>query len=429
MRCAKRKWKYKQILSKWSDIMEKLLEVGSYYVSDFLTENESSSSRKKYSLDLYLDTDLGAPRLNKDDIAPASTMWGKYWYRSGTNATMTNELNGIVSEVCSRVKLKRGDVWLDIACNDGTLLKAIPDGIVKVGIDPCDDTFYAESSKYAEVVQDYFSENAWNRTSVADKKAKIITCIAMFYDLDNPHPFVADLGRILDDDGVIVLQMSYTPLMVKQMAFDNICHEHVYYYDLTSIKTLFEHHGFRIVDCSLNDTNGGSFRIYIQKTNASVPSFGSAPLRDVCNMRVESILNYEKNELNIRDPQVWKDFETSLNELKTKVLQFVDNATSSGKTIYGYGASTKGNTLLQHFGLDQTKITAIAERSPYKFGMKTVGSEIPIVSEDEMRKANPDYLLVLPWHFIDEFERREQDYINAGGSLVLPCPQFKIIGK
>lgn len=409
--------------------MQKVLDVGSYCVSDFLKSDENSSDRSKYSLDLYLDTDLGAVRLSKDDLAPAHTMWGKYWYRSGTNATMTNELEGIVGEVCSRVKLKDGDVWLDIACNDGTLLKFIPDNISKLGIDPCDDSFYAESSKHAEVIQDYFSKDAWNKSTHANKKAKVISCIAMFYDLDNPHPFVADLANVLDDEGVLVLQMSYTPLMVKQMAFDNICHEHVYYYDLTSIKTLFSQHGFRVVDCSLNDTNGGSFRIYLQKTTASVASFGSAPLRDVCNMRVASILNYEKTELNIRDVAVWKDFANRLNDLKTKVVQFVDGAIARGKTVYGYGASTKGNTLLQHFGLDHTKIKAIAERSPYKFGMKTIGTDIPIVSEDEMRKVNPDFLLVLPWHFIDEFERREQDYINSGGALVLPCPEFKIIGK
>lgn len=409
--------------------MQKVLEVGSYYVSDFLKSDENSSNRTKYSLDLYLDDELGAVRLDKKDLAPASSMWGKYWYRSGTNATMTNELKGIVNEVCSRVKLKDGDVWLDIACNDGTLLKFIPDNIKKVGIDPCDDSFYAESSKHGEVIQDYFSEDAWKKTSVANKKAKVISCIAMFYDLDNPHPFVSDLYNVLDEDGVIVLQMSYTPLMVKQMAFDNICHEHVYYYDLTSIEKLFSQHGFKVVDCSLNDTNGGSFRVYLQKEFAQVSSFATAPLRDVCDMRVKSILNYEKTELNIRDPKVWEKFSNSLNELRKKVVQFVDGALMRGKTVYGYGASTKGNTLLQHFGLDNTKIKAIAERSPYKFGMKTVGTDIPIISEDEMRKEKPDFLLVLPWHFIDEFERREQDYIKSGGALVLPCPQFKVISQ
>jgi SAM-dependent methyltransferase len=407
--------------------MKKLLELGEHYVSDFIKDDSEMEGRKKYSLDLYLDEELGAPRLN--DIAPPSTMWGKYWYRSGINASMTQELQGIVKEITSRVKLKDNDVWLDIACNDGTLLSALPANIKRVGIDPADDTYHKESSKVAEVIQDYFSFDAWQKTSVADKKAKVITCIAMFYDLDNPHPFVQDLYKVLDNDGVLVLQMSYTPLMVQQMAFDNICHEHVYYYDLNSIKKLFEMHGFRIVDCSLNDTNGGSFRIYLQKQTASVTSFATAPLRDVCNYRVGSILSYEKNVCDISNPKTWEDFATRLTELKRKVTTFIEAHSRAGKKIYGYGASTKGNTLLQYFGLDSRLITAIAERSPYKFGYKTIGTNIPIISEDEMRQANPDFALVLPWHFISEFQMREQAFLDNGGTFIVPCPDFQLIVK
>jgi hypothetical protein len=179
----------------------------------------------------------------------------------------------------------------------------------------------------------------------------------------------------------------------------------------------------------LNDTNGGSFRIYLQKEIADISSFASAPLRDVCNARTQGILMYEKHVCDIRNTQTWEHFNNRLQKLKNDVVGFVNQALSEGKTVYGYGASTKGNTLLQYFDLDKTKITAIAERSPYKFGLETVGTNIPIISEDEMRQQKPDYLLVLPWHFIDEFERREQDYLNQGGCLVVPCPQFRMIGK
>ena len=404
----------------------KLLQLGNHFVSDFIKPNEATTA-KKYSLDLYLDQELGAARLSHDNLAPPDTMWGQYWYRSGINASMTKELHSIANEILNRVKLNDGDIWLDIACNDGTMFDAIPNNIVKVGIDPADDSYLAESSKKATVVQDYFSYESWLKTGYGAEKAKVITCIAMFYDLDNPHQFIDDLYKVLDDNGVLVLQMSYTPLMLQQLAFDNICHEHVYYYDLVSIQELFSRHGFRVVDCSLNDTNGGSFRVYLQKDIADVNSFGSAPLRDVCNMRVAGIKQYENNVCNIRDPQTWTDFGQRLQKLKDDVVSFVDNALAEGKTVYGYGASTKGNTLLQYFNLDHTKITAIAERSPYKFGLQTVGTNIPIISEDEMRKQNPDYLLVLPWHFINEFERREQDYINSGGALIVPCPNFRIV--
>lgn len=408
--------------------MEKLLTLGSHYVSDFI-EASDTRIRKKYNLDIYLDKDLGAARLHKNDLAPPDSMWGQYWYRSGINASMTKELSNIVQEVTGRVRLNKDDIWLDIACNDGTLLKFVPDHVTKVGIDPCDNSYYAESSKVATVVQDYFNYDSWEKTGYGSQRAKVITCIAMFYDLNDPNPFVQDLYRVLDDDGVLVLQMSYTPLMIRQLAFDNICHEHVYYYDLTSIKTLFERHNFRVVDCSLNDTNGGSFRIYLQKQSASVATFASAPLRDVCNVRVLSVLEYEKSVCNIRDPEVWNDFGSRLEHLKRQVVNKITYASKHGLTVYGYGASTKGNTLLQYFGLDHTMIHAIAERSPYKFNLRTVGSMIPIVSEDEMRKAKPDFLLILPWHFIDEFEKREHEYIQAGGHLIVPCPEYRVIGR
>jgi 2-polyprenyl-3-methyl-5-hydroxy-6-metoxy-1,4-benzoquinol methylase len=222
---------------------EPILKLGDHYVSDFLTADESSADRTKYSLDLYLDESIGAVRLKSETLPPAEAMWGRYWYRSGTNATMTKELGSIVAEITSRINYKPGDIWLDIACNDGTLLRQVPTDMVKVGIDPCDDEYYAESSKHGTIVQDYFNKEAWEKTGYGAEKAKVITCIAMFYDLDDPNPFIKDLDAVLADDGIMVLQMSYTPLMMEQMAFDNICHEHVYYYSLTSLAYLFSQHG------------------------------------------------------------------------------------------------------------------------------------------------------------------------------------------
>ena len=407
--------------------MNKILEMGSHYVSDFVECEEETKNRKKYSLDLYLDGYTGAPRLSSADLAPHGAMWGKYWYRSGINTSMTNELKCIGEEILSRVDLKTDDIWLDIACNDGTLLKFLPNYVKKIGIDPADDTFFAEASKHAEIIQDFFSKDAWNKTTVANKKAKVITCIAMFYDLNNSHPFVQDIYDILDDDGIIVLQMSYTPLMIKQMAFDNICHEHVYYHDLTSIYNIFSKHDMKIVDCSLNETNGGSFRVYIQKNIAKEESFGNAPFRDVCSTRIRSLFSYENNELNIRKVYIWQDFSFKLKELKKNLTGLIFNIKNAGKTIYGYGASTKGNTLLQYFGLSSKEITAIAERSHYKFGLKTIGTHIPIISEEEMREAKPDYLLILPWHFINEFKVRERPLLIAGTKMIVPCPKMEII--
>jgi hypothetical protein len=402
--------------------MKELFTLGNLYVSDFIAENEDPRGGR-VEMKMVWDEEKGAPRL--EEITPPEFMYGKYWYRSGINATMTNELEGIVNSVKSVYKLSENDVWLDIACNDGTLLKFVPQTCFRVGVDPVDDSFVVESSKHADVIiQDYFSAESYS--AQVSEKAKVVTIIAMFYDLENPVGFLKDLDTVMDDDGLLVVQMSYTPLMINQMAFDNICHEHLYYHSLGSISKIFSEAGFGIVDVQLNDINGGSFRVYAMKEKGNVKKFGTQPYRDVCKARIDSVTSYEK-EHGYNTPEIWGPFYENLQELKKQTYDFIVSEKAKGKKIWGYGASTKGNTLLQYFNLDSTLIDSIAERSPYKFGLKTIGTEIPICSEEEMRAANPDYLLVLPWPFINEFIQREQEYLASGGKFIVPCPKFEVI--
>lgn len=405
--------------------MKELFDLGHLYVSDFINDNEEPRGGRE-PLKLVLDENIGAPRLEKPTDPDA--MYGKYWYRSGINATMTAELKGIAEELPTLIPVEKGDVWLDIACNDGTLLKHVDSMFKKVGIDPADDSFIKESMAIADaVVQDYFSADAYYSTKFADQRAKIVTCIAMFYDVDDPMPFLHDVARIIDPDGLFVVQMSYTPLMLKQLAFDNICHEHVWYYNLTCIKNIFAKAGFNVVDCKLNDINGGSFRVYARPVTADSSTFRTAPYRDVAQFRIDSLLLAE-DEMQITQPAPYLSFYDDICALRDQTVEFIRKVNAEGKSVWGYGASTKGNTLLQWYGLDHNDIAGIAERSPYKFGLKTVGTNIPIYSEEIVRAAKPDYMLVLPWHFISEFRRREADYLNGGGQFIVPCPRFAVIG-
>jgi len=405
--------------------MKEFFSLGKLYVSDFLSVNEFPRCGK-VEMKMMFDEATSEVRLEK--AAPKDVMYGKYWYRSGINQTMRTELKSIVNSICSLIKLENKDVWLDIACNDGTLLSFVPKECLRVGVDPVEDSYVKESRRHADqIIQDYFSAEAYKKSEHGARKAKIVTVIAMFYDLEDPSKFLSDVYSVMENDGLMVVQMSYSPLMIDQMAFDNICHEHIYYYTLTSIKNLFEKNKFKIVDCQLNDINGGSFRVYAMKDSGNLKKFSTQPNRDVCNFRVNSLLAYE-NSNNYNTPEIWATFYENLQKLKQQTYDFIYNEKSKGKKIWGYGASTKGNTLLQYFNLDHTLIDGIAERSPYKYGLKTVGTNIPIFSEEEMRKANPDYLLVLPWHFINEFIEREQEYLRNGGKFIVPCPNFEIIG-
>ena len=404
-----------------------VLSLGNLYISDFLTDDQQSL--EKSELNLILE-DTGLVRLDK--TVNRDAMYGRYWYRSGTNISMRNDLLDIVTCIDKVKKLSPGDVWLDIACNDGTMLGHVGrlnKEIVRVGIDPCNDSYAIESRQNAEeIVQDYFTAEVYRGTRYGKMQPKIITTIAMFYDLADPASFIRDVRSVIDSNGLWVVQMSYTPLMLKQLAFDNICHEHVYYYSLFNIKKLFEDNGFQIVDCQINSVNGGSFRIYAMPHDADMCSFADQPTRDVAKFRIESTLLME-NDMKVDYKETWEKFFDDIERLKETTVSFIKKVKSDGKSVWAYGASTKGNTLLQYFGLDNSMIDGIAERSVYKFGLRTVGTNIPIYSEDHMRNEKPDYLLILPWHFISEFIERESDYLNNGGKFIVPCPKFEIIGK
>lgn len=403
-----------------------LFSLGDIYISDFLRADSSPRS-KKVPLVLCLAPKSGLVQLAH--TAPFDDMYKHYWYRSGTNESMVEELKQIATSTARLMRLKPGDIFVDIACNDGTLLSFLERDIIRIGFDPAKNTYEEASRKNFDLfINDYFSARAYRTSAYGSKKAKVVSTIAMFYDLEDPHEFVRDVKDIMDDDGLWVMQMSYLPLMLKQLAFDNICHEHLEYYSLQSLKYLLDQHDLEIADCQLNDVNGGSFRVYIRKQGADPTAFATAPYRDVANFRVQSILSYE-GTLGLKDPETYTAFYEKASALKDQTLAFMRAKKAKGKKIWAYGASTKGNTLLQWWGIDKTLVEGIAERQPMKYGLRTVGSDIPILSEEDMRRANPDYLLVLPWHFIESFVRREREFLERGGKFILPCPRFEVIGK
>ena len=399
-------------------------DLGNLYVSNFFKEVTPDAPRAPLRLGMGEESGL----LQLYDTINPDILYRQYWYRSGTNATMTRQLKDIVDGALRWVRLEDKDIVLDIGCNDGTLLRQYPQdvNVVKVGIDPAKNLAETCRSHCDLHLTDYFTDDAY--LSLTDgRKAKVITSIAMFYDLEDPHTFVEGVRQCLDDNGIWILQLSYTPLMITQNAFDNIVHEHLEFYTLLSMQYLLERHDLKVVDVELNDTNSGSVRLTVtKKTNP----LNSTPLfdKDIGEFRYQSLLSYEK-QLHLDEPQVYHDFMRRIIILKEKTLNLLGKLAREGKTVFGYGASTKGNTLLQYYGIGQNLVRCIVERQPQKFGLLTVGSWIPIVSEEEMRKTRPDYLLILPWHFINEFRYRERDYLRSGGKFIVPLPELEIIGS
>ena len=349
---------------------------------------------------------------------PPNLMYDRYFYRSGINQTMTNNLNEIAKQAISKIKLNPNDIVIDIGCNDGTLLqnyKELP--IRSIGFDPAKNMVQFSKQTGATIITEFFSAEEFIK-NYGSEKAKIITSIAMFYDLEDPNQFVDDISKILHPDGIWILELSYLPLMLSQNAFDTIVHEHLEYYHLDALEFLLSKFNLKVVDIQLNDINGGSFRVVVQHKEKSIDN---KSLQHITELREK-----EKN-LNLSTNQPFDDFIIKINDEKDKLVTFIKNEVSAGKTVHCYGASTKGNTLLQFYNLDKKLIQFIADRNPDKWGRKTIGTDISIISEEESHSMNPDYFLILPWHFINEFKEREKNYLKNGGKLLVPLPKFKII--
>ena len=330
---------------------------------------------------------------------------------------MQDHLQSIVQRVQEIVALQSGDVVLDIGSNDATLLKCyqIP-GLQRIGIDPTGEQFAQYYSEDIKLISDFFNAANYRRV-FPDKLAKVITSIAMFYDLEKPLDFVKDITKILHPEGVWVLEQSYMPTMLAKNSFDTVCHEHLEYYSLKQIDWILKRNGLRILDVELNDIYGGSFRVYACHRKSALKS----------NQTVIDSVFLDEKKLKLNSMMPYNEFKNRVLDIKDNLYRFLTAEKSKGKSIYLYGASTKGNVLLQFCHIDRTIITAAAERNKEKWGRRTPATHIPIISEEDARKARPDYFLVLPWHFKDEFLAREKEYLSSGGHFIFPLPEIEIV--
>jgi len=388
-----------------SNNLRDVFSLGEQYISDFVPK-EKIGKGMKAPLELVMCQRCSLLQLRH--TAPQELLYARhYWYRSGVTDTMRLALRDITGQIESMVKLKPGDVVLDIGANDGTMLATYTAaGIYRVGCEPADNLIEMLKENTPYVMHDF-----WDYQRYMEKayqwgfgKAKVITAIGMFYDLEDPNKFIKDIQRALTEDGIFVAQLMCLAPMIEKNDLGNICHEHLEFYSLESLKYLFETNGLEMFRIEENSVNGGSYRIFARHYKGTGIAFKEKYSR-------EDILAFAKR----------------IEDNRRLCVEFIKAEVACGKKVYVYGASTKGNVILQYYGLDSTLITAASERSPEKWGKYTVGSWIPIVSEEEARKAKPDYFLVLPWAFFDEFYQREKEWRAGGGKFIVPLPEFRVV--
>ena len=377
---------------------------GNHYVSNFVTKNNIKRGIKAPLNLVYCNN---CKLLQLEHSAPQEIMYKKfYWYRSSVTKTMRDGLKDIYKSSLKYVNLDRNDVILDIGANDGTLLKYYNKKFKTIGCEPAKNLVNELKKNCSHVLNDFWSykglDNILKKKGL--KKPKIITAIGMFYDLENPNKFIEDSALALDSNGIFIAQLMCLKSMIEKNDLGNICHEHIEFYSLKSLKYLFERNGLEIFKIEENDINGGSYRIFCRKLNK-----GSIRLKE------SNVL------ISVRK------FFQRVKKNRSITTKFINEKVKEGKKIFLYGASTKGNTMLQYYNLNSVLIPFAAEKSPEKWNKYTIGTGIKIISEKEARRLNPDFFLVTPWGFIKEIIKRESVWLKKGGKFILPFPNFKLI--
>lgn len=341
-------------------------------------------------------------------------MYGNnYGYRSGLNASMVSHLHAKVQKILGQIDLKKGDLIIDIGSNDSSTLQAYPTGDLNlVGIDPTGIKFHSYYPPHIQLIPDFFS-SALVKKQFPEMKAKVVTSFSMFYDLEDPVSFMQQVYDVLADDGIWVFEQSYMPTMLAMNSYDTVCHEHLEFYSLHQIKWMTDRVGFKILDVEFNDVNGGSFSVTVSKAQGDKSVMES----------VQEILDSEY-ALKLQTLIPYHEFASRVSQTRSDLLNFLKKTSNDNKTVAALGASTKGNVLLQYCNLTENEISFVGEVNPEKFGCYTPGSWISIISEKELLKRRPDYLIVLPWHFRQFFISNKN---FSGMTLVFPLPNLELV--
>jgi C-methyltransferase C-terminal domain/Putative zinc binding domain/Methyltransferase domain len=378
-------------------------------------DGDHALSSTKVPLTAVLCGDCGLLQLK--ETVDRNVLFSEYFYRSSTNPMMAAALRDIADDLKRRIDLKRGDSIVDVGCNDGTLLSFLPCIYNRVGVEPAENINWDGLDKSISIINSYFTSTKVLQATCG-QRCKAVTSIAMLYSVLDANDFAAEIKSILAPDGVWCVQVSYLPLTLQSLSFYDICHEHLYYFSLTTLNRLMEQNGLTIFDATTNDVNGGSLRAYITHQELGRRKSDN----------VDRLIKKEK-ELRLGEATTYQGFFSEIQTLRGKVRNYIATENQKGNLTVGLGASTKGNVLLQYFEIDRRMLPYISERNPEKVSLRTLGTGIELISEERARALNPACMLVLIWFFKDEILKREQEYLQQGGKLLFPMPYCHIVSK
>ncbi len=388
----------------------KIVKIGKQPLSGFFYKSKKKKL-KNYSLDLFRCSKCNLVQLN--NIVEVKKMYGlHYGYRTSVSNMMVAHLKEKIIRMSKMKILKKGDNVLDIGSNDASFLKLLGKNYNRWGIDPSAKKFKS-NYKDMNLITNFFSKKNIIKNSPNKKmKFNLISSFAIFYDVEDPNSFCKDIEELLDDNGIWICEFSYLPLMLKNLTFDQICHEHIMYYTFTVFEKILKNNSLKVLDIKINEINGGSIEVIISKKN--------------CRRKAKKKII---NKLKIDEKKIKKSSYNNFSKRIEKVKLDLNKFINKKYPIAAYGASTKGNIVLNYAKLNSKKISYICDANKNKFGKFTPGSNIRIIPKKKMRLLNPKYMLVLIWSFRSEIIKEELNYLKKGGNLIFHLPKFHIINK
>tara|TARA_B100001105_G_C22398760_1_gene448126 strand:+ start:1164 stop:2447 length:1284 start_codon:yes stop_codon:yes gene_type:complete len=398
-----------------SDITEVLKLEPQYLATTFVKNNDDNQMSKiKIPLTLVLCKNKNCGLIQLKETVRPDLLYKNYFYRTAINDTMRKDLQDVVNYGVNNVRLEKNDIAIDIGANDCTMLSMYPKHMTRIGVEPAKNIDWTSVDKSIKIVNDYFSKDAVMKATDS-KKAKIISATAMFYDFNDPNIAAKDIKEILDEEGVCVIQVSYLLDTIRDMNFYDVVHEHLEYYSLKSINYLMEKNGLTVIDASTNFVNGGSLRVLVTHIESNKTK----------SKRYKEILD-EEGKWSLENTNTYIQYENKIQDIIKKTKNFILNEINSGGLVIGLGASTKGNVLLQICGITKQLLPYISDRNKEKVGLRTLGTDIEIISEEKAHELNPSSMLVIPWNFKEEILKREKHYIENGGKLLflMPYPNY-----
>ena len=390
--------------------LEKIVKIGKQPLSGFFYPNKKKKL-EKYSLDLHKCPKCHLVQLS--NLANTKKMYGShYGYKTSVSKMMLLHLKEKIQRLKKFKFIKKGNNILDIGSNDASFLKLLGNKYNLYGIDPSAKKF-KNNYKNMKLITDFFSKkNVLKNVKNKDIKFDLISSFAIFYDVEDPNSFCKDIEMMLNENGIWVCEFSYLPLMFKNLTFDQICHEHITYYTFSVFEKILINNNLKVLDIKINEINGGSIEVIIVKINSErIPN----------NSLIKKLRIDEKKITN----KSYQNFSKRIKKVGSDLNLFV----SKNSPIAGYGASTKGNIVLNYANLDSKKIEYICDANIKKYNHYTPGTNIKIISKEKMRTLNPKYLLVLIWSFRSEIIKQELNYLKKGGNLIFHLPKFHIVNK